>query len=430
MIHLYAGSRRFLRSLLTTGACVLLAVALSLVNTGGARAYFATQPNFNYADTWNNIHPFLMFDGLIPNPAQIAPNYDFVSSAKWYNINQYSSTNPGMFLTYYIPFHRDNGTFTDSQALLSLNQWKAIHPDWILYKCDRKTPAYEFGDPAIPFDFSNPSVINYQVQTYAVPASQSGYNGITADNVNMENLFGACGTYQNGKWVQRYNGTHDDPRWQTDVVNWVTQMQLALHNLPHPLALIPNLGFGHALTPTSASIQQIISHSDGILDEAGFTLYGTGYLTDQYWSQAIQLSNSVQSQGKPIYFVNNFSTLNQANMQWALASYLIAKGHYCEIYISQTQDYGKASWFNEYNAKIGAPTGSMFASQGVYWRNYSNGLSIVNPSSKSTYQVKLGSSYAYVDLYGHSVSSTVTLSPHSGLVLLTLPRPHLHILSI
>ncbi len=427
MTKLYGRSGQLLLSWFAAMVSILLLSSTGMASSRDMQAAATTQPRFNYTDTWNNIHPFLMFDGYITDPAAVAPRYDFVSSAKWYNVSQYLGANPNMFLTYYIPFHRDNGTFKSSLDKLSLNQWKATHPGWILYKCDRKTPAYEFGDRAIPLDFSNPAVVNYQMQTYGIPASENGYDGITADNLNMENLFGACGTYQNGKWVQRYSGKYNDGRWEQDAVNWVTQLQQALHNLPHPMALILNLGYGPSLTPTSALIQQILAHSDGILDEAGFTHYGTYFLTDQYWLQAIQLSNIEQSQGKPFYIVDNFSVLNRANIQWSLSTYLMAKGHYCEVFISTTQNYGIDAWHYEYIAQIGSPAGAMFYSQKVYWRTYTNGVSIVNPSSKSTFRVTLNSSLTYVDLYGNVVGGTEVLPPHSGLVLLTSPRGHLHI---
>ncbi len=414
-------SKQLLFSFFVALVGVLLSTSLSQASTSqtsNRQAQVKTPPHFSYADTWNNIHPFLMFDGHITDPAAVAPRYDFVASAKWYNINAYRSANPNMFLTYYIPFHRDSGTFRDSTAYLTLSQWQATHPDYILYKCDRRTPAYEFDAPEIPLAFSNPGVLNYQLQTYAIPASQNGFDGIIADNLNMENLFGACGTYVNGKWVQRYNGKHDDPRWLADVVNWVTQMQQALHNLPHPMALILNLGYGRALTLNSAPIKQVLAHSDGILDEAGFTHYGTYPLTGADWVQAIQLSNIEQNQGKPFYIVNNLPVMNRANLQWALASYLMAKGHYSEVFISTTQNYGIDAWHNEYNAQIGTPSGPMFFWQNVYWRNYSNGLSIVNPSPNRTFRVRLSTSVSFVDLYGNAVGPTVVLPPHSGLVLL------------
>src|SRR5438045_3661492 len=307
-----------------------------------------------HADTWSNIHPFLMFDGYITRPARVAPRYDFVAAAKWYNVAADRSTNPSIFLTYYITFHRDNGAFKDSTALKSLAGWRAFHPDWVLYRCDRVTPAYEFGNPNMPLDFSNPALVDWQVQNFALPASQNGYSGVTADNLNLENIFGACGTYQNGKWVRRYTGKYDDPVWRSDVVNWITRMQTALHNLPHRMALLLNLGFGNSLTPTSSIIRNVISHSDGVVDEAGFTHYGTNYLTDEYWARAIQLGEMIQAQGKPFYIVDAFPRVNRDGIQWALAAYLSAKGHSSALFIPGYRDYGIGAGCHEPAGAVGA----------------------------------------------------------------------------
>ncbi len=78
---------------------------------------------------------------------------------------------------------------------------------------------------------------------------------MAVDNVDLENLFGACGVYINGQWVQRYTGQTNDPRWRTDVITWLTRMQQALLSLKHPLALIPNLG----MSPGDPQVQQILS---------------------------------------------------------------------------------------------------------------------------------------------------------------------------
>src|SRR5205823_3414748 len=181
---------------------------------------------------------------LISDPANVAKLYDFVWGAAVNHIQAIRAGNPNIFITYYIPFHRESGTFTNPGATHDLNYWKAMHPDWILYKCDRVTPAYEFGDPNVPLDFSNPDLVPWQVQTYGLPASQSGYDGIAADNVSLQNYFGACGVYVNGQWRQRYTGEVEDPQWRVDVVAWLARMQQALHRLSHPLALIPNLALG------------------------------------------------------------------------------------------------------------------------------------------------------------------------------------------
>ena len=370
-----------------------------------------------FADTWHNIHHFLAFDYNIADPAAIAKHYDFVWGAEIGHGAAWRSANPSIFLTYYIPFHRDNGTFSNSNAHHDLAYWQAVHPDWVLYKCDRVTPAYEFGDPNMPLDFANRALISWQIQTYAQPASASGYDGIAADNVNLENLFGACGVYIHGQWVQRYTGQINDPRWRADVITWLTRMQQALHSLQHPLALIPNLDLGN-LAPSDAQAQHIVSHLDGVLDEEGFTHDGDGYLTGSDWMQRIQFMESVQEQHKAYYTTNQFPSVGHAQIQWALASYLMGREHTAALYISTIQGYGADAWYNEYNVQIGSPSGPMHQTQQVYMRNYSHGLSIVNSSAMNSYPVTLPAKVRYSDLYGNPVGQTITMPPHSGLVLL------------
>ncbi len=369
-------------------------------------------------DTWDNIHLFLTFDYNISDPAASAKHYDFVWGAKVNNVTALRSANPDIFLTYYISFLRDTGTFTDNRAIHSLTYWKTTHPDWVLYQCDRVTPAYEFGDPDIPLDFTNPDVVAWQVQTYAQPASQNGYDGIAADNVNLQNSFGACGTYVHGQWVQRYTGQPNDPKWSNDIVTWLQRMHQALHHLPHPLALIPNLSLG-SLSPSDPLIQQVLNQADGVLNEAGFSQYGDGYLTGNDWTQAIQFMESLQAQNKAYYIINQFNSVDRAEIQWAVASYLMGKEHSAGLFISTTQGYGGDFWDNTYDAQIGNPTSSMYQTQNVYVRDYNNGLILVNPSATDSYMVTLDPGDKFHDLYGIPVSGTVTMPPHSGMVLLT-----------
>ncbi len=376
-------------------------------------------------DTWDNIHLFQIFDYNIGNSTPSAQYYDFVWGATPGKVAAFRAGNPDAFLSYYIPFHRDNGTFADPELgkQHDINYWQSVHPDWVLYKCDRTTPALEYGDPNIPLDFTNPDVVQWQVQTYAQPASINGYDAIAADNLNLENLFGACGFYKNGQWVQRYTGRTIDKQWQSDILSWVTAMQAALHALPHPLALIPNLSAG-PIPLSSPVVAQIVTHTDGILDEGGFTNYGDGYLTGNTWLSEIQFIRNVQlQQHKPYYVSNEFKTdaLSHDDIQWALASYLMSKEHYSSVYITNningTQNYGSDIRYSEYEAKIGTPTSEMYFSQNVYWRDYSNGLVVVNPSATNTYTVKTSAS-TYADLYGNHVNQTFSLPPHSGMVLI------------
>jgi hypothetical protein len=388
-----------------------------------------------FIDTFSNIHQAQVFayNMTDASAAQTAKNYDFVWGASTSTTSDIIAAlragNPNIVLSYYISLNRDTGVFGNQEQLQSLSYWKAVHPDWILYKCDRKTPAYEINDNNVtPFDMTNNDFINWQVQTYAIPASENGYDAIAADNLNLDNAFGACGFYRNGQWVQRYTGQDNDPQWEKDMLYWVTQMQAKLHALPHPLALVPNLGVYSSNSTVNLAndptLQQIIDHVDGVLDERGFTNYGSGYLTGNDWANMVQFIQQVQQKNKPYYILDEFpeQPVSQSDTEWAVASYLMAKGHLSGLFYSGQQQYGSYLNHPELNAPIGMPISNMFQDQGIYWRLYSNGVVLANPNASQSFTVNLDTinvdAIGDTDLSGKAAGQTVTMAPHSGLVLL------------
>src|SRR4051812_26537140 len=103
----------------------------------------------NFPDTTNGIHAFLTFDYYLDatQAAAAAPHNDFVWGARDGNVAAWHKANPNAFVSAYLPFSRDPD---DSH---SLAWWKQNHPDWILYKCDQKTPASVIAGAAnIPVD--------------------------------------------------------------------------------------------------------------------------------------------------------------------------------------------------------------------------------------------------------------------------------------
>jgi len=394
-----------------------LSSCTNLTPVHGARAF---------TDTWENIHLFETFDFKVSYPRAIAKYYDFIWGASAANAYAYRLGNPNVMLSYYMTMNRYDGTFTDTELgkQRGLSYWKAVHPDWILYKCDRTTPAYEYQDPNMPFDFSNPAVINWQLQTYVQPASAIyGYDALAVDNVNMENMFAACGHYDaNGQWVQQYSGQNVDPQWQQDVVNWLTKMQNALHALAHPMLLIANFSSG-AVPLNSSTAQQALVHVDGVLDESSFTHYGEYHLPDDQWVQMVQYVQAMQQQNKPFFMINEFKNANNVShddIEWVLASYLMCKQRLAFLYISQIQGYGSDSRISQYSLQIGSPLGDMYQAQNVYWRDYTNGEVVVNPGSNplTVDTTSIKPSTSFVDAYGQKMSQSFTLSAHSAKVLI------------
>ncbi|HZR40358.1 MAG TPA: putative glycoside hydrolase [Ktedonobacteraceae bacterium] len=383
-----------------------------------------------FNDTWQNVHTFLTFDYNVTSPATVAKNYDFVWGADPNHIYGYRLGNPNIMLSYYMAMNVDGGTFTDTdlgRKRRGIAEWKVMHPDWVLYKCDRTTPAYEYSTSSVPFDLTNPAVFDWQMQTYIQYASSSyygKYDALAVDNVNMENMFGACGHYDaNGQWVQLFSGDNVDPKWEQAVVNWLTKVQAALHALPNPLLLFANFSIGaaHLNNPFT---QQALAHVDGVLDESGFTHYGEYRLSDDQWLQMVQYVQNIQQQNKPFFLINEFksgSTITNDDREWVTASYLMCNQHLAQVYIANIQGYGSTYSYPEYNIQIGNPKGDMYQVQNVYWRDFTNGEVVVNPTSNpmSINTASITSATSFTDPYGQHVGQTFTLSAHSAKILMT-----------
>jgi hypothetical protein len=107
---------------------------------------------------------------------------------------------------------------------MNLTWWVANHPSWIMYECDKTTPAGLGVEQLITLDITNPDVIGmqsvcfciwwdsnlfneeWQFTNFAQTALNLGYNGMAADNFALGNAVGSCGKWDNGQWVQMYNG--------------------------------------------------------------------------------------------------------------------------------------------------------------------------------------------------------------------------------
>jgi hypothetical protein len=355
-------------------------------------------------DTTKNIHVALIFNNLVAKPEDEIGKVDLVWGSKF-------PTQPeGVYNFYYYPFDRDKdlgtgGTHHDIAWFLT------NHPDWIEYTCDKKTPAYEYNDPNVPLDITNPAVIDYMMRTYILPAIQKGYPGIAFDNVDFGNNGYRCGIWKDGKWVKQTN-------YIGEVLTWAFEMYSSLHAMDISVAM----NFPYDLNHKTES-NELYHYLDIAVDERGFTNRGqskNGYYSGSAWLTDMQAMQSLDAMGKGFVSINEmpeaFAQVSQAEKQWALANYLLVKGKLSYIAITGIQEYNRILTTPEYSAAVGHALHPMYKSQGVYMRDFSNGKAIVNPSSNESFTISLPPGI-YQDLYGINVD-TITLEPHSGIVLL------------
>jgi Hypothetical glycosyl hydrolase family 15 len=396
------------------GASVFVVIRGSHEKREAVKTIPTLDPLSKLADTRENIHLFLSFNNArLQNPHMLVGKIQYL-----WGPNQNKPITASIYTSAYVP--------SDWPALLhnSFNWWKANHPDWIVYKCDRTTPA--FIDPtqpsAVPLDISNPAVRNYQMHTYIHPFLRNGNNSIGFDNVILENYTGKCGVWRNGKWMQLYSGEYNDPIYANVVVAWAK----AMYEYIHHCAASVGVAFNMNITTSPTSYRLLAPYADIIFDEGGFTNFGkpgNNYITDSLWLRQIRTIQHIIQLGKG-FILNayepeaSYRDITRQEILWDLSNYLLIKGLHTFTYVSVNQDSPEKGIFfdqQDYHVPIGQPASDMFPSQGVYMRTYSNGLVIVNPSSTNSYHLHFNNPYD--DMQGNTFTS-YTIGVHSGLILL------------
>jgi hypothetical protein len=386
-----------------------------------------------------------------------APHYDSIWGS--FNPSAWDSAHPGMIVSrYMLPVEDDN-----SVSGYGLSWWQANHPDWILYACDSNNsdaPTKQLAwstsyFPDVPLDFSNPSVISYQMNLMIPYLKANGYNAVAVDNTDLlnyleggnpefgetpqKNLYG-CGTYDSsGAFHRKFGGPLDaqDPAFIAAMVNWVESAQSALHSAG--IKLIIN----HPLynPPSNANEAALLAHTDGMVYERGFTDYGK-YMNGEaanLVSEALLWAQTAQTQyhvaflmadylctgwGGTQPFNNNApcptdpSQIPKPQVDWALATYALINNGGADVYISP-QTGQMASYRPEYATTYGSACGAYTQiATNVYERKFNGALVVVNAST-SAYSLSLPSGHTYNDIEGQSVTNPLVVNAASGYVLLT-----------
>jgi len=368
--------------------------------------------------TSNGIHVGLPFNWRMSAPDSEVGWVDMVWGSA------FPQRPPATYNGAYFPFARDPSADPSRLAFYAQK-----HPDWVVYRCDRKTPAYSFGQPMVPLDFSNTDVLDFLLSTYIYPALDTQkYDGIDFDNVGLTNAFGRCGIWKTDSqgirtWRQLYSGNLNDSHYADTVVAWATY--ISQHIRTHTPRVV--IGVNTTVDEIKHFVR-LLPFFDLIVDEKGFTTWGSKDVVDAAWTAEMQGATYVAQLGKALLLVceqpGSTPAHTHEQIQWCLSNYLLVKGDNTYANISgflsgagneRKQDYGMFYPLSEYRAPIGTPTDSAHQEAGVFVRHFTGGAAYVNPSSTRSFDVPISPAK---DLYGASVSGHIHLGPHSGLILL------------
>ena len=198
--------------------------------------------------------------------------------------------------------------------------------------------------------------------------------------------------------------------------------------------------------------------TDGILAEGGFATWNPRPNTTSRFvappktspdkfSRQVRFVRNMQRHGKAFFAINEWGAgadygLNPSEVpynitgphnrgirQFVTAAYMMVNGGSAGVFLTCIQCYGghagglgNLSIWREYAAPVGFPLGepAIDANTGVWSREYSNGVALVNPNNMSqTALLPHDAGADWHDLYGNRQGGgAVTLEAASGLVLL------------
>lgn len=256
---------------------------------------------------------------------------------------------------------------------------RAHHPDWIEYRCDRRTPAWEWGSPVdFPIDFASPQVEAWLTTQFLRPLAAKGYSAVGFDNVFLFETWAGhrCGHYTRaGEWVQQYRDRTVDVAYIRDLVAWAARIRRVAHSLGLELA------FNYIFQPTRifsrALQQQLVDQADIWFDEGGFSaLYVGG--DQSAWSDRIRTILA-----HPGCYVSNnqVDTRSATARERVLANYLIVKSRCTYLALSGRQQYGVPLDFPELHVDVGAPQAPARFQNGWWIRPYAHATIAVDAGS-------------------------------------------------
>lgn len=368
-----------------------------------ALALFLPASGVEAGDDEGRIARAQIFDNHMPDPPAL-PGVGFV----WGAVRPLHSKE--IIDSFYYPNQRD----LDRSHT---KEWfEKNHPDWIVYQCDRTTPAYgyryDWGAYA-PLDTTNPEVRRYLLDTYLAPALQRGYDAIALDNVSLVNFDGRCGVWRDGQWTQLYSGQSRDSRHSEDKLAYIGWLAKEIHARGGLVALNAKID-----PRQKEASRELIHLADIWADEGGFSDHCRHRVVDDLWRTKRSLVDAQKFYVSINYSCGPFAaSLSREELDWIVASFLVTKSPGSFLAVMGLKESGR--WLERpfEDPHLGPPAGDAQSAGTVISRSFRKGLAVVNISASelAPFHPPPGE---WITSRGEPVGAVLDMPPRSGLLLL------------
>ncbi|MEA3254492.1 MAG: putative glycoside hydrolase [Candidatus Altiarchaeota archaeon] len=369
-------------------------------------------------DTTNGVHlGCCAYDGVYSDEQYqwLAEHFDVIILHENHNdkIDFIKSVNPDVILLCY----RFCGVDRSKNIGCGSFHWiDKNHPEWFLLDKDGSRITDYFNEYSkrnvYLMDFRNSGWRHYLAQDIVQTAKIQGWDGIFLDGMHVN-----IGDYWAPNGIRGYKNNREFNKAVKGFLSTIYPYFKESNKL-----LIPN---ACECIKVKDSWEAWLNFSDGGVDE-GFSSISNWSPADIWrnpgeWMSQILYMEYTGDQDKLFYAYSQGRWLNERDLLYNLASYLIGKRGGKDVFCNGAggcsyskikRDYDAFKDF--YNAPIGTPLGERYKSQGVWQRDYSNGRVLVNPSSEG-YHVELGKVYRTVN---NITLTSLTLGNHEGMILL------------
>ena len=298
---------------------------------------------------------------------------------------------------------------TDPSDPTGISDWlgytdaDAQHPDWFLKDAGGNRLHFKDYPTALVMDVANPAYQQAGLANVVSEVKAAGFDGVFLDDANASL-----------RWVLPGGSAEcvkypTDAAWQSAAFSFLDHMAPQLQRAG--LLVAANIG-GSTVTP--GLWQKWNGPLDGAMEES-FTNGGAGRdsIANGQWLAKLNHARWSETHGK--IALDHAVTARRSGARYGLATMLLVANGENRFFAST--DYETERWWPEYRTAraLGRPIGRYrVTGRGIYRRDFTHGVVVVNPQTHAVRHIRLGRAYSGSGLRH---VKRITLQPTSGAVL-------------